>query len=55
MVYPHEIGYGSVFEDANHYFSLTPSLEKHTLDLVAQLDKIKAQKNKEILANTKNC
>ena len=50
MVYPHEIGYGSVFEDANHYFSLTPSLEKHTLDLVAQLDKIKAQKNKEILA-----
>ncbi|WP_394223234.1 hypothetical protein [Alteromonas gracilis] len=50
MIYPQESGYGSVFEDASHYFSLTPSLEKHTEDLKVQLKKIEGKKNKETLA-----
>ena len=50
MIYPQETGYGSVFEDASHYFSLTPSLEQHIEDLKAQLKKIEGNKNKEVLA-----
>lgn len=50
MVYPHEVGYGSLFEDASHYFSLTPSLENHTEDLKAELEKVKGLKAKEVLA-----
>ena len=47
MIYPQETGYGSVFEDASHYFSLTPSLEQHIEDLKAQLKKIEGNKNKD--------
>ena len=50
MIYPQETGYGSVIEDASHYFSLTPSLEQHIEDLKAQLKKIEGNKNKEVLA-----
>ena len=49
-IYPQETGYGSVFEDASHYFSLTPSLEQHIEDLKAQLKKIGGNKDKELLA-----
>lgn len=41
MVYPQEVGYGSIFEDARHYFSLTPELEKHANTLKAQIDDVK--------------
>ncbi len=50
MIYPQEAGYGSVFEDARHYFSLTPSLENHITDLKVELKKIEGNKKKEILA-----
>lgn len=50
MIYPKETGYGSVFEDASHYFSLTPSFEQHIEDLKVQLKKIEGNKNKEVLA-----
>lgn len=40
MVYPKEVGYGSVFEDARHFFTLTPDLEKHADDVKAQLAKV---------------
>ncbi|TKB02441.1 hypothetical protein E5672_15185 [Alteromonas portus] len=50
MIYPKDTGYGSVFEDASHYFSLTPSLEQHIEDLKAQLKRIEGNKNKEVLA-----
>ena len=50
MIYPQESGYGSVFEDARHYFSLTPALEQHIEDLKAQLKKIEGNKNREVLA-----
>ncbi|MFZ8200495.1 hypothetical protein [Alteromonas portus] len=50
MINPKDTGYGSVFEDASHYFSLTPSLEQHIEDLKAQLKRIEGNKNKEVLA-----
>ncbi len=37
IVYPQESGLGSVYEDARHYFSVTPSLEDHAHDLKIQL------------------
>ena len=51
MISPLEAGYGSVFEDARHYFSLTPSLENHIEDLKVELKKIKGNKQKEILCD----
>eukprot|EP00036_Acanthoecidae_sp_10tr_P004528 CAMPEP_0182935802 /NCGR_PEP_ID=MMETSP0105_2-20130417/38898_1 /TAXON_ID=81532 ORGANISM="Acanthoeca-like sp., Strain 10tr" /NCGR_SAMPLE_ID=MMETSP0105_2 /ASSEMBLY_ACC=CAM_ASM_000205 /LENGTH=33 /DNA_ID= /DNA_START= /DNA_END= /DNA_ORIENTATION= len=33
MVYPQEVGYGSIFEDAKHFFALTPELEAHVEEL----------------------
>ena len=50
MIYPKDTGYGSVFEDASHYFSLTPSLEQHIEELKAQLKRIEGNKKKEVLA-----
>ena len=50
MIYPKDSGFGSVFEDASHYFSLTPSLELHIEELKAQLKRIEGNKKKEILA-----
>jgi hypothetical protein len=50
MIYPKDTGYGSVFEDASHYFSVTPSLEQHIEDLKAQLKQIEGNKKKEVLA-----
>lgn len=50
MIYPKDTGYGSVFEDASHYFSVTPSLEQHIEDLKAQLKRIEGNKDKEVLA-----
>ena len=50
MIYPKDTGYGSVFEDASHYFSLTPSLEQHIEDLKVQLKRIEGNKQKEVLA-----
>lgn len=50
MIYPKDTGYGSVFEDASHYFSLTPSLEQHIEDLKVQLKRIEGNKKKEVLA-----
>ncbi|GMM69424.1 hypothetical protein MTsDn1_27190 [Alteromonas sp. MTD1] len=37
MVYPQEAGYGSIFEDARHYFSSAPEQEKQIQTLKAQL------------------
>lgn len=50
LVYPQESGFGSIFEDARHYFSLSTTLEQHTADLKAQLLKLKDRKDKEVLA-----
>ena len=50
MIYPKDTGYGSVFEDASHYFSVTPSLEQHIEDLKAQLKLIEGNKDREVLA-----
>ena len=50
MIYPKDMGHGSVFEDASHYFSITPSLEQHIEDLKAQLKRIEGNRNKEVLA-----
>jgi hypothetical protein len=50
MIYPKDTGYGSVFEDASHYFSVTPSLEQHIEDLKAQLKLIERNKDREVLA-----
>ncbi|MHC6646801.1 hypothetical protein ACYTPF_09580 [Alteromonas sp. HB246098] len=50
MIYPKDSGFGSVFEDASHYFSLTPSLEQHIEELKAQLKRIEGNKKKEVLA-----
>lgn len=50
MIHPQETGYGSVFEDASHYFSLTPPFEQHIEDLKAKLKKIEGNKSKETLA-----
>jgi len=41
LVYPQESGYGSVFEDARHYFGITPELEKHAKAIQSDIDKIK--------------
>ena len=41
LVYPQESGYGSVFEDARHYFGITPELEKHAKVIESDIDKIK--------------
>lgn len=51
LVYPQESGFGSIFEDARHYFSLSTMLEQHTADLKAQLLKLKDRKDKEVLAD----
>ena len=51
LVYPKETGFGSIFEDARHYFTLTTTLEQHTTDLKEQLLKIKDKKDKEVLAS----
>jgi hypothetical protein len=51
LVYPNETGFGSIFEDARHYFTLTTTLEQHTTDLKEQLIKIKDRKDKEVLAS----
>lgn len=37
LVYPQEAGLGSVYEDARHFFSLTPELEAHIADLKQKL------------------
>ena len=50
LIYPKDSGFGSVFEDASHYFSLTPSLEQHIEELKAQLKRIEGNKKKEVLA-----
>ena len=50
MVYPKDVGYGSVFEDARHFFTLTPDLEKHADDVKAQLAKVNNIPKKEALA-----
>ncbi|CAB9494566.1 hypothetical protein [Alteromonas macleodii] len=50
MIYPKDSGFGSVFEDASHYFSLAPSLEQHIEELKAQLKRIEGNKKKEVLA-----
>lgn len=45
MVYPYESGFGSVFEDARHYFSVTPTLESHIEKIKAQLEVVKGKKS----------
>ena len=37
LVYPQEAGLGSVYEDARHFFSLTPELETHIAGLKQKL------------------
>ncbi|ANB21960.1 hypothetical protein A6K25_12165 [Alteromonas stellipolaris] len=51
MVYPQEVGYGSVFEDAKHFFALTPTLEAHVEELKVQLKKAEASTKKEVLVD----
>nr|WP_211162853.1 hypothetical protein [Alteromonas ponticola] len=41
LVYPQEAGLGSVYEDARHFFSITPSLEDHAHDLKMQIGSIR--------------
>lgn len=48
-VYPYDAGYGSVFEDARHFFTLTPDLEKHITELTEQFAKAQVSAKKEIL------
>jgi len=50
LVYPKEPGYGSVYEDARHYFSLTPELEKHIEDLKSRINKVDKNPKGEALA-----
>lgn len=52
LVYPQDTGFGSIYEDATHYFSLTASLEKHIDDLKKQQVKIAGVKGKESLYET---
>jgi len=47
MVYPYESGFGSVFEDARHYFSLTPTLEAHIEKIKANIERVTNIKRKK--------
>ena len=49
MVYPQDAGYGSVFEDARHFFTLTPELEKHVDVISERLAKIENDPKREVL------
>ncbi|WP_189408085.1 hypothetical protein [Alteromonas halophila] len=40
LVYPQEAGLGSVYEDARHFFTLTPELESHITELKDKLVEI---------------
>ncbi|MCW8092559.1 hypothetical protein OPS28_12145 [Alteromonas ponticola] len=41
LVYPQDAGLGSVYEDARHFFSVTPSLEDHAHDLKMQINSLR--------------
>ncbi len=42
LVYPQESGLGSVYEDARHFFSLTPELEHHVDELRQKFDSLQS-------------
>ncbi|MDO6568700.1 hypothetical protein Q4561_16630 [Alteromonas sp. 1_MG-2023] len=49
MVYPHEAGYGSIYEDAKNFYTFTPELEAHLVELKTQLKKAEASSKREVL------
>ncbi|WP_414827884.1 hypothetical protein [Alteromonas sp. H39] len=54
QVYPKDSGLGSVYEDARHYFTLTPDLQAHIAELQEKLDVAeKASKTDGLVAQLK--
>ncbi|MCW8108341.1 hypothetical protein OPS25_07525 [Alteromonas ponticola] len=54
LVYPQESGQGSVYEDARHFFTVTPSLEDHAHDLKMQIGSVRpSQKESDKAAQLK--
>ena len=49
LVYPQDHGFGSVFEDAKHFFTLTPELETHVAELTSTLARVENNPKKDIL------
>lgn len=50
QIYPQDNGYGSVFEDASNYYSISIPLEAHIDELNTQLERLDGRDDKEVLA-----